>query len=117
MITAYLVMPSQRRIIPVAISSDIDVCAAIDCGDFEHGTTFATEDQLIVNGDELEALPEDQFWVAGVPFRFVGNAVLIGIRPADGDIADMPTMTIDEFRGLVTFATSPPNRLMGTRHE
>ena len=110
-------MPSQRRIIPIAINSDLDVCEAIDCQDFEHGTTLATEDRLIVNGDELGTTRQEQLWVAGVPFRFVGNAVLIGIRPADGDIADMPSMTIDEFRGLVTFATprGREHRKIGTR--
>ena len=35
-------------------------------------------------------LPEDQCWVAGVPFPFLGNALLVGIDRLDGDIATRP---------------------------
>jgi hypothetical protein len=44
--------------------------------------------------------------VAGVPFPFGGNGVLVGTNPFDGGIADSPLMTIDEFRRLITFVAS-----------
>ena len=78
----------------------------LGCTAIEHGTTFHTEDQLLISGDELNGAPSDRFWVAGVPFPFSGNALLVGIDPATGDIADRPVMAIDEFRRLVMFSRS-----------
>ena len=78
----------------------------LGCTAIEHGTTFHTEDQLLINGYELNGAPTDRFWVAGVPFPFAGNALLVGIDPATGDIADRAVMGIDEFRRLVTFPFS-----------
>ena len=40
----------------------------IGCQTVEHGTTFHNEGQLLLNGDGLNGEPQDQFWVAGVPF-------------------------------------------------
>ena len=77
----------------------------------EHGTTLASEDQLIIDGDELDGVPDDRFWVAGVPFPFGGNAILVGIDPMSGDTADRPTMELEEFRRLVSFTQwSQPRR-------
>ncbi len=78
-----------------------------------------TEDQLLISGDELNGAPIDRFWVAGVPFPFSGNALLVGIDPSTGDTANQPVMAIDEFRRLAMFAESvkgwhrPPVLLVG----
>jgi hypothetical protein len=72
-------------------------------GNAEHGTTFQTEDQLIISGADLGGVPQDRFWAAGLAFR--GNALLVGYLPLSGDIASRPQRTIDEFRRLITFAT------------
>ena len=76
----------------------------------EHGTTFYTEDQLIVGYDEQDGTPDDQFWVAGVPFPFRRNGLLIGTDPATGDIAKRPVMSIYEFTRMISFAASSEDR-------
>jgi hypothetical protein len=103
----YLIIASERHVLSVVFNDDLDATQqALGCTAIEHGTTFRTEDQLLISGDELNGAPIDRFWVAGVPFAFVGSGLLVGIDPATGDIADRPTMEIDEFRRLVTFAAS-----------
>ena len=100
----YLILASERRVLNVVLGDDTDAIRhTIGCRSIEHGTTLASEDQLIINGDELDGVPDDRFWVAGVPFPFSGNAILIGIDPTSGDTADRPTMELDEFRRLVSF--------------
>ena len=61
---------------------------AIDSKIVEHGTTFCTEDQLFVCGDEADQMAEHWFTAAGVPFPFCGNALLVGINPSDSQTAD-----------------------------
>ena len=103
---AYLLLASERRVIDVVLTDDLDaIHRAIGYQTIEHGTTFQTEDQLIIGGDELGGVPQDRFWAAGVPFAFHGNALLVGIDPQTGDTASRPEMTIDEFQRLITFAT------------
>ena len=100
----YLILASERRLLNVMLDDESDAIQhTIGCQIVEHGTTFYTEDQLLVGyGD---GAPDDQFWVAGVPFPFAGNAILIGIDPQTGDTADRPTMELDEFRRLVSFTS------------
>ena len=101
---AYLLLASERRVLNVVLDDDLDaIQRAIGYQTIEHGTTFQTEDQLIVSGDEVGGVPEDRFWVAGVPFPFSGNAILVGVDLTTGDTADRPAMSIDEFGRLITF--------------
>jgi hypothetical protein len=96
---AYLVLAPERRVLNVVLEDDLDaIQRAIGYQTIEHGTTFQTEDQLIIGG-----VPQDRFWAAGVPFSFHGNALLVGIDPLTGDTASRPQMTIDEFQRLITF--------------
>jgi hypothetical protein len=48
-------------------------------------------------------MPDDWTWHHGVPFRFRGNAILVGTNPLNGGTADYPEMSLYEFRRLVTF--------------
>jgi hypothetical protein len=101
---AYLLLASERRVLNVVLDDDPDaIQRAIGYRSIEHGTTFQTEDQLIIGGDELGGVPQDRFWAAGVPFAFHGNALLVGFDPLTGDTASRPQMTIDEFQRLITF--------------
>jgi hypothetical protein len=101
---AYLLLASARRVLNVVLDDDPDaIQRATEYQTIEHGTTFQTEDQLIIGGDELGGVPEDRFWAAGVPFAFHGNALLVAIDPLTGDTASRPQMTIDEFQRLITF--------------
>ena len=69
---AYLVLASERRVLNVELDDDLDaIQRVIGCQTIEHGTTFQTEDQLIIGGDELGGVPQDRFWVCGVPFPFM----------------------------------------------
>jgi hypothetical protein len=103
----YLVLASERRVLNVTFNNELDaIQQVLGCMAIEHGTTLHTEDQLLINGDELNGAPTDRFWVAGVPFAFVGSGLLVGIDPSTGDTANQPVMAIDEFRRLVTFAAS-----------
>jgi hypothetical protein len=103
---AYLVLASEWRVLNVALEDDLDaIQRAIEYQTIEHGTTFQTEDQLIIGGDELGGVPQDRFWAAGVPFPFSGNAILVGADLTTGDLADRPVMSIDEFQRLITFGT------------
>ncbi|MFZ0021550.1 MAG: hypothetical protein WAL10_29915 [Acetobacteraceae bacterium] len=103
---AYFVLASERRVLNVLDDDDPNaIQRTIGYQDIEHGTTFQTEDQLIVRADELRGVPQDRFWAAGVPFVFHGNALLVGIDHQIGYTASRPQMTIDEFRRLITFAT------------
>ena len=87
---AYLLLASERRVLDVVLEDDLDaIQRAIGYQTIEHGTTFQTEDQLIVSGDELGGVPQDRFWAAGVPFSFHGNALLVGIDPLTGDTAGL----------------------------
>jgi hypothetical protein len=100
----YLVLASERRVLGIALDTDsLAIQQALGCQIIEHGTTFHTEDQLFVSGERTHTL-ECRFMVAGVPFYFGGNGVLVGTDPCDSGIADSPVMTIDEFRRLITFA-------------
>ena len=102
----YLLLASERRTLNVVVDDGPDaIRRALGYQTIEHGTTFQTEDQLIIGGDELGGAPADRFWAAGVPFAFHGNALLVGIDPLTGDTASRPQMTIDEFQRLITFAT------------
>ena len=88
---AYLLLASERRVLNVVLDDDLDaIQRAIGYQTIEHGTTFQTEDQLIIGGDELGGVPKDRFWAAGVPFAFHGNALLVGIDPLTGDTARSP---------------------------
>ena len=103
---AYLLLASERRVLDVVLEDDLDaIQRAIGYQTIEHGTTFQTEDQLIIGGDELSGVPQDRFWAAGVPFSFHGNALLVGTDLLTGDTAGRPLMTIDAFQRLITFAT------------
>jgi hypothetical protein len=102
----YLVLAAEQRVLGVTFDSGLDaVQRAIGCQSIEHGTTFCTEDQLIINGDETDQMPEHWFRVVGVPFPFYGNALLVGINPLDGETAEQPAMSIDELRRLISFGT------------
>ena len=115
MAIGYLVLASARRVLNVVLGDDTDAIRhTIGCQSIEHGTTLASEDQLIIDGDELVGVPDDRFWVTGVPFPFRGNAVLIGIDPMSGETADRPTMELDEFRRLVSFTRWSQPRLAQT---
>jgi hypothetical protein len=103
--TGYLVLASERRVLAVTFDNELDATRrTIGCQTIEHGTTFATEDQLIIDGDEHDQMPQHWFRVAGVSFPISGNALLVGVNQFDGDTAERPAMPIDEFRRLVTFA-------------
>jgi hypothetical protein len=111
----YLVLASERRVLNIMFGDELDaIQQVLGCTAIEHGTTLHTEDQILINGDELNGAPTDRFWVAGVPFPFAGNALLVGIDPATADIADRPKMTIDEFRRLVMFSGSSDSRRFGS---
>jgi hypothetical protein len=111
MAVGYLVVPAERRVLCIALDGQPGkIEHAIGCQIAEHGTTFHTEDQLFVDGDEAGYLPEHRFMVAGVPFTFAGNAVLVGIDPLDDESVDRPMMTIDAFRRLITFAVQADAR-------
>jgi hypothetical protein len=102
--TGYLVLASERRVLVVRFDNELGaIQQTIGCQTFEHGTTLGTEDQLLVNGDELDHMPVYWFRVAGVPFPISGNALLVGVNQFDGDTAERPAMSIDEFRRLITF--------------
>ena len=101
---AYLLLAFERRVLNIVLDDDPDaIQRAIGYQTIEHGTTFQTEDQLIVSADEVDGAPSDQFWAAGVPFPFSGNAILVGVDLTTGDTADRPVMSIDEFGRLITF--------------
>jgi hypothetical protein len=101
---AYLLLAFERRVLGVVLDDDPEaIQRAIGYQTIEHGTTFQTEDQLIIGADELGGVPQDRFWAAGVPFAFQGNALLVGVDLTTGDIADRPVMSIDEFERLITF--------------
>jgi hypothetical protein len=103
---AYLLLASERRVLNVVLDDDPDaIRRAIGYQTIAHGTTFQTEDQLIVSADELGGVPQDRFWAAGVPFAFHGNALLVGIDPLTGDTASRPQMKIDQFQRLITLGT------------
>ena len=107
----YLIFAYERRVLSIALDDDSEaIHHALGCKTVEHGTTFPTENQLLVVGDELDGAPCDEFWVTGVPFPFSGDAILVGIDPQTGDIADRPAMSIDEFRRLIAFVGSHGRR-------
>ena len=102
----YLVLASARRVLNVVLGDDTDAIRhTIGCWSIEHGTTLASEDQLIIDGSELDGVPDDRFWVVGVPFPFCGNGLLIGTDPISSDTADAPAMELEEFRRLVSFTS------------
>ncbi len=71
---AYLVLASERRVLNVVLDDDLDaIQRAIGYQTIEHGTTFQTEDQLIIGGDELGGVPQDRFWAAGCRLPFMGT--------------------------------------------
>jgi hypothetical protein len=100
----YLILASERRIIATQVDCIADIRNAIGCRTIEGGTTFAYDDHLLVNGDQVDKIPEHWFWVQGVPFPFSDNALLIGVSPLDGSTLEHPVMTIEEFRSAITFA-------------
>ena len=102
--SGYLVLASERCVLSVMFDDDA-IQQTIGCSKAEHGTTFHTEDQLLIGGDELGELPAHRLHARGVPFPFVGNALLVGTDPVDGSIADRPTMMIDDFRSIISFVT------------
>jgi hypothetical protein len=102
----YLLLASERRVLNVVVDDDPEaIQRALGYQTIEHGTTFETEDQLFIGGDELGGVLQNRFWAAGVPFAFHGNALLVGIDPLTGETASRPQMMIDEFQRLITFAT------------
>ena len=99
---AYLLLAFERHVLKVVLDDDIDaIQQAIGYQTVEHGTTFQTEDH------EVGGAPSDQFWVAGVPLPFSGNAILVGVDLTTGDTADRPVMSIDEFRTAHHVCWSP----------
>jgi len=102
--SGYLVLASERCVLSVMLNDDA-IQQTIGRSTIEHDTTFVTEDQLLINGDELGDLVEFRFYVPGVPFPIIGYALLTGTNETDGSIADRPTMMIDEFRSMISFAT------------
>jgi hypothetical protein len=107
----YLLLACGRRVFEVSFNDEPDaIQQVLGCVTIGHGTTFHSEDQLLITGDELDHTAINRFWVAGVPFAFAGNAVLVGTDPATGDIADRPVMGIDEFRRLVMFSGPSDSR-------
>ena len=88
---AYLLLASERRVLNVVLDDDPDaIQRAIGYQTIEQGTTFQTEDQLVIGRDELSGVPQDRFWAAGVPFSFHRNALLLGTDLLTGDTADRP---------------------------
>ena len=54
----YLLLASERRVLNVVVDDGPDaIRRAIGYQTIEHGTTFQTEDQLIIGGDELGGAP------------------------------------------------------------
>jgi hypothetical protein len=76
----YLVLASERRIIFTKVDDNVDICNAIGCREFCHGTTFITEDQLVVNGDRMHGMPEHWFRVERLSLEFSGIASGAEIR-------------------------------------
>ena len=108
----YLILASEQSVLNVVLHDGSNAIEhTIGCRRIEHGTTLASEDQLIINGDELHGGSDHQFWVCGVPFPFLGNAILIGVNPVTDDVADRPAMELDEFRRLVNFTSQTTLRL------
>jgi hypothetical protein len=111
----YLLLAAERHVLNIMFGDKLDtIQQVLGCTAIEHATTFHSEDQLLINGDDLDRAEIDWFWVAGVPFPFAGNALLVGIDPATADIADRPVMGIDEFRRLVMFTGSLDSRRFGS---
>ena len=55
---AYLLLASERRVLNVVLDDDLDaIQRALGYQTIEHGTTFQTEDQLIISGDESAVPP------------------------------------------------------------
>jgi hypothetical protein len=74
--TGYLVLASEQRVIEVTFDNEPPaIQQAIGCQTCEHGTTFGTEDQLLVNGNLVAEMPAHRFYASGEPFPFVGNAL------------------------------------------
>jgi hypothetical protein len=66
----YLIIASERRVLNVVFSDELDaIQQVLGCAASGHGTTFHTEDQLLITGDELDHTAIDRVWVAGVPFH------------------------------------------------
>lgn len=112
MAKGYLVLPCLRRVIIVQFDSDdhYSIERTIGTATVAHGTTFYTEDQLVVGYDEQNGAPHDPFWVTGVPFGFFGTGLLVGADPATGEIAKRPVMSIHEFTRMISFAASSEDR-------
>jgi hypothetical protein len=111
MMQCYLIVSSERRVLNVMLGDEPDaIHQALGCTAIEHGTTLQAEDQLLIAADELDRAASDLFHVAGVPFPFFGNGLLVGIDPTTGDIADRPKLAIDEFQRLVMFSRSSDGR-------
>ena len=54
----YLILACERRVLNVVFNDDLDaIQQALGCTTIEHGTTFHTEDQLLISGDELNGAP------------------------------------------------------------
>jgi hypothetical protein len=98
----YLVLTSERRVLSVVFDGDA-IHQTIGSSTIAHGTTFHTEDELIINIGEIDDWMA--FKVQGVPFPFRGNPLLVGTNPDNGGTADYPRMSLYEFRRLITFVT------------
>ena len=107
MATGYLVLASERRVIIVQFESDDQhaIERTIGTTTIEHGTTFWSEDQLLVDGGPPEGTTMHNR-VQGVPFLFRGNGLLVGTDPMTGDTAERPVMSIHEFTRMINFAVS-----------
>ena len=112
MAIGYLVLASVRRVLIVEFDSDdhYSIERTIGTATVEHGTTFYSEDQLVIGYDEQNGTQGDQFRVAGVPFPFRRNGLLVGTDPATGDIAKRPVMSIHELTRMINFPTSSEDR-------
>lgn len=55
-----------------------------------HGTTLHAEDQLLITGDKLNGATISRFWLAGVPFPFPGDGLLVGTDATTGQTGDHP---------------------------
>ena len=77
----YLVLASSRRVLNVVLGDDTDAIRhTIGCRSIESmARLLRAKTSLIIDGGDLDGVPNDRFWVAGVPFPFSGNATLSGL--------------------------------------
>ena len=111
----YLVLASERRVLNMSFSDELDaIQQVLGCVAIEHGTTLHTEDQLLINWRQTQRRFDRSVLGGRRAVSVPGNAVLVGIDPCTGGIADQPVMGIDEFRRLLLFSGSSDTRRFGS---